>query len=432
MKTSSPVPADPLPDHRLTAILYLFQFPVIVLIATLLCGCGNSQESARKELAKLGKDYNTAVFVNCIRDGDKLAVRLFIESGVDVNQPDRNGFTPLMIASWNGNADAAKLLLKNGANSNAAMADGRTALQFAKRAQRVEIVKMLMARGAKDFNQMNNDLATAVINDKPNEVQNLLSQGADPDIRFSDIKLADSDELAFSVFGSYTPLTEAANAGSEEVARILLEHGADPNRTDRDGDSALMYAARKGNTGIVKLLLQKKADVNLRSGGQTAVSIARQKGFTEIERLLDQQDLTASNPPRKEEPPKETQPLILAAKMGESAKVKLLLDQGAQVNETDQEGATALIQAAAEGKDDVVQLLLNAKADINLKDHYGSTATMHAASRGQTGCLKLLLAVKPDLTAVNDNGLTALTLAKSMDQKQAVALLKEAGAKEPR
>ncbi len=124
---------------------------VLLSLATVLSGCGHSQESARKELAKLGKDFNTAVFMNCIRDGDKMSVRLFIEAGMDVNKPESSGFTPLMIAAWNGNADAAKLLVDKGADLDAALADGRTALQIANERQHLDVAKMLVARVAKGF-----------------------------------------------------------------------------------------------------------------------------------------------------------------------------------------------------------------------------------------------------------------------------------------
>jgi hypothetical protein len=42
----------------------------LVGLATFLTGCSNQQESARKELAKLGKDFSPTVFMGCIRDGD--------------------------------------------------------------------------------------------------------------------------------------------------------------------------------------------------------------------------------------------------------------------------------------------------------------------------------------------------------------------------
>jgi ankyrin repeat protein len=51
-----------------------------------------------------------------------------------------------------------------------------------------------------------------------------------------------------------TPLMAAAEAGSEETARLLLERGADPTITDMDGDTAYDIAVRKGNDAVAALL----------------------------------------------------------------------------------------------------------------------------------------------------------------------------------
>lgn len=151
MKTQAKLTAHPLHKERFSLVRCLWQFPTLALLASLVFGCGNPQESARKELAKLGKDYTPTVFMNCIRDGDKMAVRLFVEAGMDVNKPDSSGFTPLMIAAWNGNAEAAKLLLDHGANLTAVMADGRTAIRIAQERGHGDLSNLLAAQLPKNF-----------------------------------------------------------------------------------------------------------------------------------------------------------------------------------------------------------------------------------------------------------------------------------------
>jgi ankyrin repeat protein len=217
-----------------------------------------------------------------------LAVRLFIQADIDVKKPDENGFSPLMIASWNGNADAAKLLIEKGADLNAALADGRTALQMSINRQHPELAKILVAKGAKDFNQLNKELAAAVINDMTNDVKTQLSKGANPNTRLCDIILEDSDELnIIESFRQYSVLALAAKQRLDGVATILLENGANPNLRSERGlsYSPLLRAIEKTNTAMVKLLLKHKAFIY-----DEELRIAHDNHFNEIEQLLIEAD----------------------------------------------------------------------------------------------------------------------------------------------
>ena len=85
----------------------------------------------------------------------------------------------------------------------------------------------------------------------------------------------------------WTPLTYAATNGKTEVARYLLEIGADPNAVSANGTTALMMAVRGGHTDTVELLLTKGADVNLRNqNGASALAWATRGGFDTIEKAL--------------------------------------------------------------------------------------------------------------------------------------------------
>jgi ankyrin repeat protein len=141
-----------------------------------------------------------------------------------------------------------------------------------------------------DLNQLNKALAIAVINDITNEVEEALAQGANPNVRFSEIQLTDAERPhIIEILNIYTPLTQAANGSQGEVTRILLSRGADPNLCNAEGDSALILAVLQTNAPIVRLLLQKGADASrMGNGSQTPLSIAQRKGLSEIEQLLDQ------------------------------------------------------------------------------------------------------------------------------------------------
>ena len=96
--------------------------------------------------------------IEALDEGDINMVKQLIEKGVDVNQGQFFGWTPLIWASRGGHLEIVKYLLSHGANVNQANDDGNTPLIFASREGReghLEVVKYLVEHGA-DVNQANN------------------------------------------------------------------------------------------------------------------------------------------------------------------------------------------------------------------------------------------------------------------------------------
>ena len=119
-------------------------------------------------------------------------------------------------------------------------------------------------------------------------------------------------------------------------------------------------------------------------------------------------------------------PLLVASKHGSCEIVKILIDSGADVNETDSEGNSPLIHAAKEGKNrsslglfsaDVTQthsyhtclgLLLEAGADVNMTNNEGTTALLETTALGNETSMKLLLKAGADVNRNDAKGMTAL------------------------
>jgi ankyrin repeat protein len=128
--------------------------------------------------------------------------------------------------------------------------------------------------------------------------------------------------------------------------------------------------------------------------------------------------------------PRPDTPLAQAAAEGRSDEVRRLLEEGAQVDERDRTGFTALTWAARHGEIEAVRLLLAAGANPDLRDGYvnGWSPLMHALHKGRTAVVVALLAAGADPNLAGNGGFTPLLMAAGYGNAEAVAALLEAKA----
>jgi len=86
--------------------------------------------------------------INAARTGDTETLKKMIKEGIDLNQKDEKGYTPLIIACYNNKLDAATLLLESGANIDASDFGGNTALMGVSFKGYPLIAKLLLDKGA--------------------------------------------------------------------------------------------------------------------------------------------------------------------------------------------------------------------------------------------------------------------------------------------
>lgn len=123
-------------------------------------------------------------------------------------------------------------------------------------------------------------------------------------------------------------------------------------------------------------------------------------------------------------------PLMCSSWNGHGACVKALIELGADIEARGADGWTALMIAAWNGHADIVKLLLDEKANVSACDNNGKSVLMWAVQNGNVTGVKILLAKKPDVNARSSSGKTALYYAKREQHAAIARLLERAGARE--
>lgn len=172
-----------------------------------------------------------------------------------------------------------------------------------------------------------------------------------------------------------TLLLQAIADDQPDSVQTLLRKGANPNARNERGCPALLLAATKGSLRIVTTLIKMGAQVDLASteNGLTPLIAASVKGYEQIVRILVAKKATVN----VRDADGDTA-LMVAAGEGEVPIMSFLLANGGDFNAQNNRGMTALMLAASQCKQDAVKKLWDAGASINQKDHSGNTAETYA------------------------------------------------------
>ncbi|ADG70335.1 ankyrin repeat domain-containing protein [Brachyspira murdochii] len=349
-------------------------------------------------------------------DKNKEMFKILVENGFDLEsriKADRSDYdyTPLMIAVYKKDYDMVKYLLDKGANPNTSNNENKTALMIAIANDNFDISKLLIQQGAN-------------INTK--------------------------DEYG------YTALMRAAMIGSYEMVKFLLENGANINTKDNDGNTVLYYNIRYDHYGkeemlenakkIFNLLIKYGADVNTKDNyGASLLNAAYSlEGLTpnrEMFKVLVENgfDLESRIKAGEDYPAGyDYTPLMIAALRNDYDMVKFLVEKGADVNaKTHSEYRSVVtplllsldyehIESRYDENSSVAEYLINNGADINVTNEDGETPLMYASKVHNIKVIELLIQKGADINAFDNYGNTALIY--GVNNLETVKLLVENGA----
>jgi len=434
-------------------------------------------------------DGTTALHWAVMWNNDE-AVSLLIRAGANVKVANRYGATPLSEAVTGGSTAMVDALLKAGADAKTlTTADGETVLMTAARAGNLDVVRLLVERGA-DVNAREKykgqtALMWAAAERHPAVVKLLLDRGADWKVRSFDRetkipKLSAASSITPIPRGGFPALAFAAREGDIETARVMLDAGVDINYGDVDNTTALVVAIMNKQYTCAKFLIDLGADVNIAgSYGRTplyAIIDMRNEDYSALpnrktedplptidilKALVDRHanleaTLTAFLPGRSGMDFGDTTlgpgttPLMRAARAGDTAAIRVLLDSGADPKRTTRDGNTAFMFAAGVGYRDKntrgsepnalesVKMLLATGADVRQKNSRDETALHGAADRGADTIVQLLVDRGAELNVKSKQNFTPLDVAMGkssllqlpVPKPTTVALLKKLGALE--
>ncbi|MBN1766117.1 MAG: ankyrin repeat domain-containing protein [Sedimentisphaerales bacterium] len=295
---------------------------VTPLMAAARCGEDDTMIYLLQQGADPGavdNDGNNALHDTVSKEYTSETIRILIEYGIDINQRNNQGETPLFRVFDSGFYEDcrknAQILLREGADMTIPNDDGDTILHLAVRERSPEIARLAIEYGV--------------------EVNTKNKQGNTP-----------LQELVDPFLGKIK---------SMEIIILLVENGANPNDQTHWGWTTLQSAVKRGWPDVVSYFIENGADVNVCSTDNrernTPLHVAVNEGFADIVKILIDHgaDIDAINTNNQT-------PLHIAVRMEEIPIVRLLLEAGARSDIPDNRDRTALDWARNVGNEEILSL----------------------------------------------------------------------------
>ncbi|XP_011692189.1 PREDICTED: serine/threonine-protein phosphatase 6 regulatory ankyrin repeat subunit B [Wasmannia auropunctata] len=403
-------------------------------------------------------------------------VLILLQSGANPNLTINDGQTPVHVAASHGNLATLLLLLDNDGDPMFKSKKGETPLHLACRSCRTDVVRYLIEFVKK---RKGSEVATAYVNSLTNEggsalhyaaqiepskvgapgddraiIRILLNSRADVSLQtrqaqesaFHHCALVGNNEVLTEMISrisatevqkalnrqsavGWTPLLIAAHRGHMELVTTLLANHGRVDVFDLEGRFALHLAAEHGYLQVCDTLLANKDFINYKSHvGKTALHLAAMNGYTHLVQFLVQDHRAEIDVLTM----KKQTPLHLAAEAGQLDVCNLLLELGASIGATDDQGQKPIHAAVMNNYIEVAQLFLQRYPSMMLAcTNDGNTCAHIAAMQANVRMIEELMKFDRKSTITARNKLTEATplqLAAEGGHAEVVKALVRAGA----
>jgi len=397
-----------------------------------------------------------ALMLAAYENGRIPILQTLIDNGSDVNFRDKEGHTPLMAAALRGRDEAMQYLIKRGADFNAKDNNGVSVLDYYNKRHYLKTLNFddanLMTPSqhlekqfefvAENHYRYNNALKNSLYSENPDaEGEIALENLADVDVKddngctpllaatVNNNSLSVIEKLVTakanvnaSCLGGKTPLmilaeqTDHRYNPDEQLkkAQYLLNHKADPNLQDKNGDTALIYAVKNhADKAFIGSLVSAGADMNLANNDKQTplwVAILNNEPAETVKMLIEH----GANP-NQPDVRGETPLWYLLRTDGNTELSCVLIRGGADVEKPNAAGDLPLWYAFNRNVDEkLLETIIAHQSNLNIKNENGDTPLLYAVKNDYPASIvKLLLTKKADPSIADKNGYTIYDILQS-------------------
>ena len=349
-------------------------------------------------------EYDESVVASAASSGNMENLKYLVEQGYSINMENVDWQTPLSTALYFGQCEAAQFLLEKGANPGTRILEApklcwgdvtsvgdRQALEF------------LINNFELDYYAKRAAMGAAASNNQTEILKYLISIGIDVNVEIPQELKSGTISAAYA-----RPIVEcaASSKNTTECAEILFENGAQPID---EFYNPLRRAALSGNYEVAKLLIEHGAQVaSTEVSFNTPLADAISEGNLEFVKLL------VENGANLETPEGDSSLLMFSIYFTHSVNIATyLVECGIDINYANEEGNTALITAVHQDTPDIAAMLIKHGADYTMKNADGETALDLALKHGNP---YMIDALKQSITEMGGDPEQAITKKSAVEK----------------